>query len=378
MSGLKIIDKLTFEVTLSEPLSQFPLMLGYTGFAPLPKVFYEDPEAFDEKPIGTGPFMMAEPWEHNEYIKLKAFPGYKGPRKPKADGLTFKIYTNPQTAYNDMLAGDVDIMFTVPATKVKDAKRQFGDRFIDRPSDIMDFLAFPLYDERFRDPKLRYAISMAINRKAIVNAVYNGAYKPMNSLMSPIVPGHRPNACGEHCRYNPRKAKQLFKEAGGFQGTMTLWHSSADPSYRAWVKAVANQLRRVLGIKNVQIKSLPAAQWFDMLEAHKATGPYRANWIMDYPSPQNALEPLYSTNGSSNRTGYSNERVDELIEKGNTAPSLEESIPYYQQAEDQILEDMPVTPLWNWRRQGAYSEDVSNVTIDPYVGLHSAEVTVTG
>lgn len=377
MSGLKVVDKYTFKVTLKYPFSQFPLTLGYAAFMPLPKVAFKDMEAFNEHPIGNGPYKMATDWKHNEAIKLTAYEDYKGPRKPQAKTINLKIYTNLSTAYTDLLGGEVDILTTIPAAKVPNAKQQFGDRFISQPSSTMDYLSFPMYMEKYQRQKVRWAISMAINRKAITENIFSGTFTPMNSLLPPIIPGYRENACGKHCEFHPDKAKQLLKEAGGWEGTMYLWFNGS-PTNRRWMKAVRNMLKENLGIESIKFRQVSDAEYLTKLANHEANGPARKNWYMDYPSPQNYLQPQFSSEGSSNRNGYSNPKVDKLILKGNSASSKQAARKYYHKAEDLILKDMPITPLWNWREQAAYSENVTNVTIDPYSGLHAWQVKPTG
>jgi oligopeptide transport system substrate-binding protein len=375
LSGLKVVDAQTFKVTLTGPFSQFPLTLAFTGFAPMPKAAFTDLKAYDQRPIGNGPFMMSGAgWEHNKQITLKKFAGYKGGRPARSGGLTFKIYASRDAAYTDLQANRVDILETIPPAKSAEAKRLLGDRFVTTPSGTMDYLEFPLYDKRFQNKDLRYAISRAINRQAIVDAVFNGAFKPTGSIVSPIVPGYRPNACGLPCMYDPRQAKMYFDKAGGFSGTLELWFSNADPSYEQWMTDVANQLKQNLGIKDVRFRKVPQADYLTNLTDHKATGPYRANWIMDYPSAENYLTTRC---GDSNRMTYDGKACMALIAKGNEAASIDASLKFYQRAEDRVLKDLPITPLWNWQDQGGYSKNIANVHIDPYEGgVHYDQVTV--
>lgn len=375
LSGLKVIDNQTFEVTLTGPFSQFPLTLAFTGFAPMPKAAFTDLKAYDQRPIGNGPFMITGAgWQHDRQITLKKYAGYKGSRPAHADGLTFKIYSNRDTAYTDLIANRVDILETIPPAKTAEAKRLLGDRFVTTPSGTMDYLEFPLYDKRFQNQDLRYAISMAIDRQAIVNAVFDGAFKPTGSIVSPIVPGYRPNACGAPCTYNPQQAKAYLAKAGGFKGTLELWFSNADPSYEEWMTDVANQLKQNLGIADIKFRKVPVADYLGNLTDHKATGPYRANWIMDYPSAENYLTTRCST---SNRQAYDGKACMALVTKGNEATSISASLGFYQQAENVLLKDLPLTPLWNWQDQQGYSKNVGDVHFDRYLNsAHYDQVTV--
>ncbi|MEW9529448.1 ABC transporter substrate-binding protein [Microbispora sp. NPDC049125] len=363
MSGLKVVDPGTLQVTLNAPFSQFPVTLAWIAFAPMPKAAFTDLKAYDQAPIGNGPFVLDGPWQHNRQIKVKRSPAYTGERKAQADGVTFKIYASRDTAYTDLRANRVDMLLTIPPASAPEAKRLLGDRFVAIAGGTMDYLGFPVFDKRFASADLRRAFSMAIDRKAIVDAVYNGAFKPMASLLAPLVPGYRADACGEACVYDPVKAKQLFDQAGGLSGTLTLYFSNADPSYEQWMTAVANQLKQNLGISDVKFRKIPASDYLSTLRAHKEDGPYRNNWVMDYPSPQDYLEYMW---GPDNRMGWKNEEFDDLIKQANSASSFEASLPIYQKAEDIALAEMPMIPLWNWQDQSGYSSRLSGVQLTPY------------
>jgi oligopeptide transport system substrate-binding protein len=375
LSGLKVVDAQTFTVALTAPFSQFPLTLAYPGFDPLPKVAFTNPKGYDVAPVGNGPFEMDGAWQHNQQIKVKKYPGYKGIHKPKSNGILYKIYANRQVAYTDLEAGKVDILMDVPTPQVPDAKRLLGNRIVSVPSGTEDFLGFPIWDKRFANPDLRKAISMAIDRQSITNAVFNGTYTPSGSLFAKIIPGYQPNACGQDCTYDPAAAKQLFQKAGGWQGTFYLALSNADPTYTAWMTAVANQLKQNLGISDVKLQVLPASDYLSAVRKHEVKGPFRQNWVMDYPSPQDFLTPIY---GPGNRLGYTNPQFTSLVAKGDAAATASAGIPFYQQAEAAVLNDMPVTPLWTWTDVDGYSTHVKNVQFDPYAPatIHPDQIEV--
>jgi len=206
LSGVKVVDDLTLQVTLDAPFSQFKLLLTHPAYAPLPKAAFTDIKAFENKPIGNGPYMMDGSWERNRQIKLKAFPGYTGPRKPRNKGVIWKSYASADTAYTDLRAGRIDVMQSIPAAKVSEARRILGDRVLPRQTGTFDYLGFPVFDKRFADPDLRRAISMAIDRNGINKAVFDGTYTVADSLLPPLIKGHRKGACGELCTYDPAKA----------------------------------------------------------------------------------------------------------------------------------------------------------------------------
>jgi ABC-type oligopeptide transport system substrate-binding subunit len=115
MSGLAVVDDTTFTVRLVDRFSQFPVLLGFQAFYPLPRAAYGDLRAYEEAPIGNGPFEMDGRWRHDEFIRLKRFPAYRGPA-PSADAVEFRIYSKPGGGYEDLLAGSLDIATDIPPT----------------------------------------------------------------------------------------------------------------------------------------------------------------------------------------------------------------------------------------------------------------------
>ncbi|MGK4584800.1 peptide ABC transporter substrate-binding protein [Kitasatospora sp. HPMI-4] len=374
LSGLRVLDPATLQVTLSAPFSQFPMLLAFPAFAPLPRAAFTDPDGFDRHPIGNGPFAMDGNWQHNQRIDLVRAASYTGSRPAMADAVHFKIFTSKDTAFTELRAGHLDFLSTVPAARAYEAKRTFGRRYSVRPSGTMDYLGLPLWDPRYANPELRRAISMAIDRKGITRAIYNEVHIPADSIVAAMIPGHRPGACGETCTYQPTRAKELFDHAGGFTGPMELYFANSDPTYEQWMTAIANELRQNLGIRDVTFHKMAAADLGTVLNSHKTTGPYRQNWVMDYPSMQNYLAGLYN---HDNRMGWHNPRFDDLLARGDAAPTRQQSTAYYQQAEDVALAERPLIPLWNWQDQSAWSSRIGDLVIDPYAGgLHLDRVTV--
>lgn len=379
MSGLSAPDDLTLEIELTEPFSVFPLYLGYTVFYPQPESFIEDPEAANEQPIGNGPYMMAGPWEHDVAINLEKFADYAG-TPGNADEVEFRIYTDPQTGFNDVLAGNLDVIDQIPPAQISTAEDQLGERFIDQPSSTLQFVGIPTYDERFDSPDLRHALSLAIPREQIAEQIFSGTRIPATSFASPVVEGSRDDACQGFCDFDPERAKELYDQAGGIDGPLNLWFNTGG-GHEEWMEAIANSYRENLGITEINFQSLDFAEYLPLLESGPAggegvDGPYRLAWLFDAPSIQNYLEPLYGTGGSSNYTGYSNPEFDDLIAQGNQAETPEEGIELYQQAEDILVEDMPGIPVMYSNLTAGYSENVENVNFDIFSQFNVGEVTI--
>jgi len=380
MSGLKVVDPLTFTVQLSSPFAQFPLTVGYNAFYPLPKAFFADPEAFGKQPIGNGPFQAKEPFQNDRGFTMTRYDDYAG-EPAKAEAVEVKVIADINTQYLEAQAGNLDIMDAIPPDAISSAPEEFADRYITRSSSSTTYLNFPTYDPRFADKRVRQAFSMAIDRKAITEAVFNGTREPAYSAISPVVDGSRDDAC-QYCEYKPDEAKALLEQTDfDTSKPVDLWFNSGG-GHDEWVQAVGNNLRDNLGITYKLQGGLMFAEYLPKMDAKQMTGPFRTGWSMDYPSPQNYLEPLYGTaalppNGS-NTSFFSNPEFDRLVAKGNQARSNEEAIAAYQEAEDLLLEEMPVAPMFFGQVQGVHSERVANVTIDAFATVQLADVTVVG
>jgi len=344
LSGLSKIDDYTFEVTLTEPFAAFPATLGYSGFFPVAEACMEDLDACNETPIGNGPYTIDGSWVHNERITLVKNDKWIGDPS-QSDTLQFNIYGEVDAGWAAFEAGDLDVMYTLPPGEYADAKAALGDNLYERPSDSFTYLGFPLYNPAFEDVRVRQAFSLAIDRQAIIDAVFNGRFTVAKSVVSPLVPGSRENAC-KYCEYNVDEAKRLLAEAGGWKGGKIQFWFNAGAGHDQWMQAVGNQLKTNLGIDYELKGDLQFAEYLQVADEKKFTGPFRLGWLMDYPSPENYLKPLYGSQGTSNNTGYANKEFDSLVAKGDNAKSVDEAITFYQQAEDIVLKDMPVIPMW--------------------------------
>jgi ABC-type oligopeptide transport system substrate-binding subunit len=379
MSGLRQIDDLTFEVQLAEPYAQWPTTTGYSAFYPLPQAFFDDPEGFGEQPVGNGPFQAEEPFVPGVGFTLTRFDGYGGEQPANAESVEIRVYTEQSTAYTDLQGGTLDIVDTLPPDAIATAEQEFGDRYIETEQGDITSLGFPTYDQRFADPNVRKAFSMAIDRQAISDAIFNGTRTPAASYISPVVNGHRADAC-DTCDLDVEEANRLLDEAGFDRSQpVDLWFN-AGGGHEEWMQAVGNQIRENLGVEYALRGDLQFAEYLPLQDAQGMTGPFRSGWIMDYPVAENFLGPLYSTEAlppaGSNVTFYSNPEFDRLLAEANAADSDEAAIAGYQAAEDVLLADFPAAPLFYRLNQGAHSERVDNVIINAFGRIDAAAVEV--
>ncbi len=381
MTGLRAPDATTIEVTLAQPFAIFPVILGYSAFNPLPEAFYEDPEAFGKKPIGNGPFMPATEWVPGHGMTLTRYDNYAGKNKAKSRGVVMRMYTELSTAYTDVLAGNLDVLKNLPPDAYASAKDVFKDRYAEQASPDITSLGFPLYDPRYSDVRVRQALSMAIDRKAITDAIFLGTRVPADSFAPPTVVGYRAGACGQWCEYHPDESKKLLADAGfDMSEPVEIWFN-AGAGHDGWMTAVANMFRKI-GLTYKLRGNLQFNEFLSKRDAKEMTGPFRLGWIMDYPSIENFLATQYATAAlapaGSNTTFYSNPKFDEALAAGNRAHTIDDANKAYQQAEDILVDDLPGTPLFYGMDQTVWSKRVTGVHYDIRNDVVLADVVVDG
>ncbi|GHE32794.1 peptide ABC transporter substrate-binding protein [Streptomyces capitiformicae] len=367
MSGLKAVDDLTLEVTLDAPFSAFPTQLSFAGFAPLPKVFFDDPKAFEEAPIGNGPFKMDGKFEHNDHISVVKYDKHPNAKSIEVKGVNFKIYSNADTSYKDLVAGNLDIQDTIPTSGLATAKTDLSDRYIEESDSGVGYIGFPLaYNKSFQDVKLRKAISMAIDRKAISEKIFLNARMPADDFISPIIPGYREGVCGDACTLNPTEAKKLYKESAGLPNDTLELSYNADGDHKAWIEAVANQVQQNLGIK-VTVKPYEQFQGIlNDLGDKKLQAGFRMGWNMDYPHMENYLAPIFTKKAienGSNYAGYVNEDFEKLVKKADEEPDAAKAQKLYQQADDILLQELPYIPVYFYKLNAGYSDKIKSLKI---------------
>ncbi|WP_405806318.1 ABC transporter substrate-binding protein [Streptomyces sp. NBC_00210] len=374
LSGLKVVNDTSFTVKLNQKFSTFPDTLGYSAFSPLPQAFFTSHDSWLAKPIGNGPYTV-DSYAKGSKMSLRKWDGYPGPDKAQNGGVDLNVYTDNNTAYTDLTAGNLDLVDDVPAAQLKNVKADLGGRYINTPAGIIQTLAFPYYNKAWNTPngaKVRKGISMAINRQQITDTIFQKTRTPAKDWTSPVLGvdgGYNDTLCGEACTYNPTEAKKLITEGGGFPGGQLKISYNADTgSHKEWVDAVCNSINNALGNDKACVGN-PVGTFADFrnqIGEHKMPGPFRAGWQMDYPLIQNFLQPLYYTNASSNDGLWSNPDFDKLVNEANAESDTQKAVQTFQQAEEVVRDQMAAIPLWYQNGSAGYSDRVSNVALNPF------------
>jgi len=374
LDGVKVIDDYTLEVTLAYPFADFEYVVGHPALAPVPSEAVEaDPAAFSEQPIGNGPFMLTEPWAHDQYIKVAKFADYYGD-EPFIDGVDFVILADTDTAFLEFQAGNLDFV-PVPTGQIAATVEQYGeapDGYTVNPGEQVSlggeqaiyYLLINNKQEPLDDPLVRQAISLAIDRQDICDKVFEGTREPATGIVPPGIVGHEPGAF-PYAKYDVEAAKAKLVEAGYPEGAglpeITIEFNSG-VGHEDILQLVQEDLKAV-GI-NGELVGSEWAQYLDKLGA----GDYsvgRLGWIADYPAKDNFLYPLFKTGSADNYSFYSNTDVDAKLDVARATADGDERLALYQEVESIIGEDSPVVPMFYYKHTRVASDRVNDGVYTP-------------
>lgn len=374
LSGLNVVDDWTFTIKFTEPHAIFKIKTGYAAYMPLPDAFFADKEAFLEHPIGNGGFEYVDRVPQQD-LQIVRYEDYKGADKPKVRQVKFR-FVDADAAYVEIKGNKIDFMDTLPPQAIAGNVWQadLPGRADVAPVLANQTLAFPLYDPKYQNVDFRHAISMAIDRQEVIDAIFEGNREPISGYGAPKLPGWEDGACGKWCEFNPEEAKRLFEESG-WTGPIEIT-SNSDNGHKEWIEAVCGQLTNNLGVDCTFVPVAAFSEIREAINAREMNQIYRAGWLADYALVENFLNPLYRTGGSSNDNGYSNPEVDAKLAAADSAPTEEEAFALYHEAEEMIAEDMPAVPLWNTPSIYAWSDRLTNVRLTPKRELDLSYVEV--
>jgi oligopeptide transport system substrate-binding protein len=378
MTGLKVVDDHTFTIKTTSPVSNLLVRLGYIAFAPLPDSFFKDPKAFANKPIGAGPFKFDS--KSTTEMDLSKFDGYSGQFKPNVNKVTFRIYQDLSAAYNDVVANNLDFTDTIPPDQLvgEAYKSDLQGRNSQTPSGTIQTVTFSPTDPSLKDPNIRKAISMAVDRDLINKQIFNGTRPPMDGWVSPVADGFKDGACGEFCKYNPTKAKQMLQQGGGWKGGTLTLAINGDGTHKPWADAACNSIKNTLGI-DCLTKVIPTlATMLPQMTKGDIKGLLRTGWQMDYPSIEDFLTPIFAKGAGSNYSFYNNPKFEAKLMAAAAAKTPDAANKLYQEAEDMLVIQFPSMPMWSYAVTVGWSNKVTNVKITPFGTVDLTAIKTAG
>ena len=360
VSGIRVIDDYTLEITIDEPKSYFLAKLTYPTAFVLDKDNVESSRRWFREPNGTGPFKLAE-YVPGETLVLARNENYHlgSPLLATVEfilsgGTAMLMYENDEIHLTGVGLADLDLILDPTNPLNSELNRA-------PPAFSTDYIGMNRNYPPFDDPKVRQALNYAIDKEAIARDVLAGMVVPAKGILPPGFPGYNPDLSGYE--FNPEKARQLLSESKygpdleNLPPIILTVSGSFGSSVGLDMEVILEMWRDILGVE-VEIQQTEFATYLQDLVKRRFEM-FHIGWIADYPDPENFLDLLFHTESSNNHTAYTNPEVDRLLEMARVEPQEEVRHQLYHQAEEMIVSDAPWIPLW-------YSGE-QFVLIKPYV-----------
>jgi oligopeptide transport system substrate-binding protein len=380
-------DAMTLTATLSEPYANFPAVIGFHTFAPMPEAAEGQGAEWEQGVmIGNGPFMEESAPVPGQEIVLVPNPEWDGtkydeelglPEQPYLERIRFVVSQDEDTAWNAFLAGEGEVG-QLTSGRIQEAVDNYATTLNDPVLGIYYF-QINQEDPRVGGPEnklLRQAISQAIDRDEINEAVYEGTRTTATGITPPGIPGFEEGLC-DYCAYDPDAAQQAYQEwqdAGNSLDEPIPIQLNADAGHEPVVQIIIDNLDAI-GIP-ATAEPLPSDTYFGQM-ADGGCVVCRAGWIADYPTYDNFMFDLFSTTAlGGNNYGYSNTEFDDLLAEAKRTTDADQAADLFHQAEQILLNDDIGTIPINWYL-GEYAYDpevVANLEQQP--SLHIEWETV--
>jgi len=373
VSGLAALDRYTVQVSLAEASVPFVSLLAVGQAKIVPRdVAERDPGGFGVKPVGTGPFRF-ERWARGREIVLAANPEYfDGP--PKLSRLIYRIFAGGQfdQMYEEFLNGELDD--TQPPTR--DYRRAItGGRhvYVRRSMFSVRFYGFNTRIKPLDDRRVRQAIVAAVDRDAVVDEAHLGKHTVARGIVPPGTLGFNPALVVPG--YDPARARALLAEAGypGGRGLakIEIWSSASNEA----IHREHELIRRSLAAVGIQAEFKYLRDWpaFSKALAEGRLPVFLYAWYADVPDPDNFLTKLFHSKSPRNYTRYQNLVIDELLNVARTTAEPMRRVEHYRRAEQLIVDDAVVLPIWHYSYERLFQPWVRSVEVnglgDPYIPM---------
>ena len=362
LDSVKALDANTVQFTLKSPMAPFLNDLAMYAFAiASPTAIKKDPENFFKNPVGTGAFKFVE-WVPGDHITLEANRDYWG-EKPKLDRLIFRVIKDGTARLMELKAGTIQGMDDLNPDDLKTAQSDPNIKTLSRPSMNIGYITFNMKNQYVGKKEVRQAINYAINRKAIVEALFAGIGEEASQTVPPMVWGHNPDV--KPYPYDPEKAKALLKQAGLENGfTMDLWYMPVSrpyaPAPKPLAEAIAADLAKV-GIK-VNLKTEDWGQYVQDWRSGKFDS-WMLGWSSDNGDPDNFLFPFWGQQGEFNT--WDNEQVRTMLQKAQVSTDRAEREKLYKEIAVIMADEQPRVHIVHTAPVLAFRSNVEGYVTNP-------------
>jgi peptide/nickel transport system substrate-binding protein/oligopeptide transport system substrate-binding protein len=362
LTGLKVVDAQTVEITVNQPSAYFLDQLTYVIAKILSKKAAEANPQWADKPVSSGAFTIQE-WHHNQDIVLVPNTNYWQP-PTNITTLTLPFIQDSETAFQLYRTGKLDIMGSqqngVPAAHVKEVEKD--PDFRQSASFAVRYVAFNNKLAPFDNVKVRRAFAMAVDKKTLAEQVLAGTVTPTDRILPAGFPGSELPIKG--LSFDPAAAKASLADAGVKAGDLKvkLTYGVEGDNERV-VTVLQSMWKENLGV-DVTLEPLELSTFSARLDEtfqkpESGLQAYYSIWGADYPDPQNFISQQLRTGVNNNNSHYSNPEFDKLVDQADVMTGdIKARLELYNKAEQIAVDEVGWLPLYTPKL---------NVLVKPYV-----------
>jgi len=372
VAGVSAPDRYTVQVVLNEALTPFVSVLAVGHAKIVPRDLVEQQgEAFGMQPVGTGPFKFVR-WQRGKEIVLTAnTETFDGP--PRLARLVYRVFPGEPSDVicQEFEQGNLEESPVPPPCRNKASDARY--RYVRRPTFSVRFYAFNTRVKPLSDVRVRQAIAHAIDRETLLQEIFLGRHQAAWGILPPGLPGYNPQLKAPG--FNQTRARELLKQAGVPEGrglpTIAIWSSAKGERIERELATVKRQLAAV-GIP-AEIRYETDWPTFSRQLAEGRLPMFVYAWYADVPDADNFLFKLFHSQSPRNLTGYANPVVDDLLYQARREHELPRRIEAYRRAEQIVVDEVPVVPVWHYTYERLFQSYVRNAEVnglgDAYIPL---------
>jgi peptide/nickel transport system substrate-binding protein len=367
VDSIETPDKYTIVFKLKIPYSGFADILGDRQTRIVPK---DKLDSIATKPVGTGPFELTE-FKPGDRIVLKKNPNYYVKGTPKLDGIVFRIMPETAARVAALDAGAVDLVWDLPPEIIDQLKNNPKIKIDSVPTSSWDGLIMNASQKPFDDVRVRKAISLVIDKKALVELSLFGHGSPTHTMIPPSSAYYNKDI---PIKTDVAQAKKLLAEAGfpnGFETTLYV------PSGRATRERIGVGAAEMLKAINVKV-DLQRVPWDKFVKDIEGKAGFYTDGFYSRPTLDTSIYPWYHSTGSWNTTlwNYKNPEMDKVLDAARAAKTDADRAKYYKQFQ-QIAVDQPAGVIpYVLNHTNAYRTNVKNFKSSPMMWLDFRQTTV--
>jgi len=353
--GVKVVDDKTLEITLERPTPYILQLLSHYTALPISKANYEKFGDQFVKPgnmVSNGAYKL-ESHVPNDNLTAVKNENYWDAANVQVDKVVFYPIEDDAAAIRRYEAGELDVTFNFSADQLDRLKEKYGDEVHVSPALATYYYAFDTRTAPFDDPRVRRALSMAVDRDFLSQEIYSGAQLPAYALVPPGMEGYgtpaEPDFAAMSQLDREDKALELIKEAGYGEGGKPLdieIRYNTNTNHERVATAVADMWKTTFGA-NVSLVNLDVASHYSYLKEGGKFNVARAGWSADYADPENFLALAVSDNVAFNYGHYNNPDYDKLVKASYDEQDPAKRMAMMHEAETILTNDQPIAPLMN-------------------------------